>query len=319
MDKEYNHIVFCINDDYAKYLQVVIKSIVCHNCDQNIIIHILSDYLSGNNIRLLNDVVCNTSSIRIEIHIIDDVALKGLKISRKWPIQAWYRLLIPQILDKSIRVALYLDADTLVVGNLNDVFSTNLDGISIAAVIEASVFNKSYYERLGMRNDQRYICSGVLLMNLDFWREHDLSRKMIAWAKCNNLQLPDQDTINYFCRDSKKVLPLRYGIVHFFFCSDEFYKEPYLSELQDCLEHPIIIHYAFCYPWQKDASRHIMHKEWVKYNRMLSHPVKSTYNAKGWLLMKMVLWDILHLFKDRRTLNVEEVKAEIKKKKRQLC
>ena len=42
----------------------------------------------------------------------------------------------------------------------------------------------------------------------------DLSKTIIKWGYDNNdiIRFPDQDTINYLCRDSKIVLPLRYGI-----------------------------------------------------------------------------------------------------------
>lgn len=299
MSGERLHIVFCVDDSYARYLPVVVKSIICNNPSHSTVIHVLSDFLSAKSVRLLHEAAGDAANISLEIHIVDDTPLRSLRTSDKWPIQAWYRLLIPEVLGADVRRALYLDTDTLVVGDLGELFAADLEGVSIAAVVEASVFDRANYERIGMEYDERYVCSGLLLMNLDYWREHRLTQKIIEWAALRRTHMVDQDAINYVCRDSKKILPMRYGVVQFFFDSKEFYREPYLSELENCLEHPVIIHYAFCYPWQRDAAPHIMHGEWVKYNRMLRHPVRSKYKGRGWPLIKTALKNILFPADDR--------------------
>ena len=135
-----------------------------------------------------------------------------------------------------------------------------------------------------------------MLMNLDYWREKDLSKTIIKWGYDHNdiIRFPDQDTINYLCRDSKIVLPLRYGIMDYFFKTDSFYQEPYAQELRDCIEHPAIIHYAGMNPWKRELATSLMQDEWEKYNKMLPHPVKKEYITKGWNLVKMYIWNILH-------------------------
>ena len=47
-------------------------------------------------------------------------------------------------------------------------------------------------QRLGI---ERYINSGVLLLNLDYWREHDIEARCIRWLEGNRERatMPDQD------------------------------------------------------------------------------------------------------------------------------
>lgn len=50
--------------------------------------------------------------------------------------EAYYRLLVTELLPKNIERALYLDTDILIRGNLKDLYNINLDGNLIAAVID---------------------------------------------------------------------------------------------------------------------------------------------------------------------------------------
>lgn len=310
-NKNCRHIAFCADNIYSQYIAVAIKSIAENHQSSFVNVHFLTDYISEANVRKIREVVDEYEQIEFEVHHVDDSLLRTLKVSAGWPIQAWYRLLIPEILDKSIKTVLYLDVDTLVVSDLGELFAANLDGVSVAGTVEASVFDKSYYERIEIEYDEAYLCAGVLLMNLEFWRNHNLTQKMIDRAKTHKTKMVDQDAINYVCCDSKKILPMRYGVVQFYFSIDEFYREPYLSELSECLERPAIIHYASCVPWYKDVSRHVFYDRWIKYNDMLRHPVRRRYKSKGLLRLKLIIWNLLHPFERREYMTTDAVRVKI--------
>lgn len=289
------HVAFCINDGYAHYIAVSIKSIAENHRDSDVSIYILSDYISQGSRKLLDSVVGIYENILLTIIIVDDNALRGLKDT--WTIYTWYRVLLPQYLPSEIHRVLYLDADTIVAGNICELFIMDMNDKAIACVVDPESFKSETYSRLKYDSSKQYVCAGVMLMNLDYWRVKDLSSTIIKWGYDHNdiIRFPDQDTINYLCRDSKIVLPLRYGIMDYFFKTDSFYQEPYAQELRDCIEHPAIIHYAGRNPWKRELATSLMQDEWEKYNTMLPHPVKKEYITKGWNLVKMHIWNILHL------------------------
>lgn len=66
-------------------------------------------------------------------------------------------------------------------------------------------------------------------MDLEYWRKYRLAEKMIQWARRNENKLKkmDQDAINYICQYTKILLPLRFGVVQWFFHIDNFYASPY--------------------------------------------------------------------------------------------
>lgn len=307
------HIAFGINDAYAPYISVTIKSIVENNRKNDIHIHVLTDKISKSNQRRLADAVDGCKSAKLEIHTVDDCFLNGLKTG-VWTIYIWYRVLLSNILPVEVKKVLYLDADTLVATDLRELFSIDMTDKSIAACIDVQSFDDGTFERCKYDKSKKYVCSGVLLMNLEYWRENGLADKLIDWATRHRelITFPDQDAINHVCRDSKIVLPLRFGILNVFFKYDLFYRDEYAEQLRDCVERPAIIHYAGCYPWIRFFDSHPMQYEWEKYNNMLPHPVGRVYLPKRWLHVKVILWKLLHHpFKKKTRLTVEDVKRRL--------
>lgn len=313
MKKSEFNIVFCVDNIYSVYLTVTVNSIIKNNNDIRIIIHVISNYISDTNLRRLFDVINKSKNVELRIHLIDDNILEPLKTTKNWTIQTWYRILIPDILGIDVHTALYLDADTIITGSLKELLLIDLTDKAVAGVPEANYFNEEYYKRLNYEIEKGYICAGTLLMNLDFWRKNSLTKKMIEWAKRNYsiLKMLDQDAINYFCRDTKLILSLKYGVVQWFFINENFYQGSFLSQLREALESPIIIHYAFCNPWEKDSQRHIMFNEWEKYNRNLRNPVKRKYRSRGLLKIKIILWNIIHRKESNHYLTKMEVLRRI--------
>ena len=311
MEKHTIHIAFCVNNNYIPYIIVTCISILENNTSNNITIHVFIDTISEKNKRLLKDNIKKYKNGKIEIHLVNDSLLIGLKDT--WSIYAWYRILIPEILPDNIHRILYLDADIIVKDNLEDLFLINMDDKSIASTIDIETFNEETFLRCKYDKDKKYICSGVLLMNLDYWRKENLTNKIILWAKENNhlIKFPDQDTINYICQDTKILLPIRYGIQAPFLTNNKFYKEPYYQELKDCITKPAIIHYAGCNPWIKELSTHPFTIDWIKYNKKMTKPVKRFYKTKGWLFFKMIVWNILHPNRNKNKLTIEDVKNRL--------
>lgn len=286
------HVAFCVNDLYAKYISVSIKGLLENNSNP-LAIHVLSDYVSEKNVLYLKNLVKLYPHATLDIIIVDDSKLRGLKDT--WTIYTWYRVLLPEILSADVHRVLYLDADVLVSGNIEELFLLDMTNMAIAGTIDFQSKDKSTYQRCGYEAEKEYVCAGVMLMNLDYWRMHDIANKVITWGRENNdrIQFPDQDAINYICRDAKLLLPLKYDIVDGFF-HDDYYYQNYPQELRECVESPIIIHYAGQAPWVVEISNHLLQDEWERYNKLLSNPIRKVYQSKGLLKLKVIIYRLLH-------------------------
>lgn len=301
------HIAFGIDNAYAPYIAVTIRSIVENNRRSELRIHVLTNGISEKHLRRLHEAVGDSGRVHLDIHIVDDSALHGLKTG-VWTMRTWYRILLPDILPEDVHRVLYLDADTLVTDDLRELFATDMTDRSVAAVIDTQTLDERAFERCGYDPRKLYVCSGVLLMNLDYWRANALADKLADYAERNaeRIIFPDQDAINSICCDSKLILPLRYGILNAFFLNDAFYAEPYAEQLRECLERPAIIHYAGCYPWIKPFAVHPLNGEWTKYDKMLTHSVGTTRFPRKKLYIKVLIWQMMHPFRKRAKISADE-------------
>jgi lipopolysaccharide biosynthesis glycosyltransferase len=113
------------------------------------------------------------------------------------------RLLLPELLPESDRV-LYLDADTVVLGDVLGITATELGGKPLAAAVDPII--PTWGSRGGVQNaavragreETAYFNSGVQLMNLPVWRATGLAEAAFAYAlrEGEALLLADQEMLN---------------------------------------------------------------------------------------------------------------------------
>lgn len=93
---------------------------------------------------------------------------------------------------------LYIDADAIVVDNIQELWDIDLKDKVLAGVHEGGEWSK----HLGIEGmDDKYINSGVLLINLDLMRKKRLDQAMIKLLNNKRYAFPDQDVINVVCKD----------------------------------------------------------------------------------------------------------------------
>lgn len=247
----------CFDDGYVPYASVTIRSIADHaKAEDETVIHVVSDYISDGHKTFL----CKVAGIcKVEFHLVEDLSLFADVPVLGWGIYSWFRLLLPRVLPNEIHKILYLDCDVIVNESLDELFTMDMEGRSIAACIDKQAYEPMRYVKLGYDSSLRYICSGVLLMNLDYWRANNLVDKTIAFGRANatKIDFPDQDSINYVCRETKIILPPRYSALVTYFTYEPFIQEHH-NQMMDMIDSPSIIHYAGYQPWlyHKNKSVH---------------------------------------------------------------
>ena len=201
-------------------------------------------------------------------------------------ISAYYRLLLTELLPNNIDKVIYLDSDIIVRHSLEDMYRTDIENIAVAVVPdmdEGSIqkFNYLRYEqRLG------YFNSGVLLINLKYWRKHNLLNEYIIFATQypERLKFHDQDVLNYVLRESKKVLPLKYNVQDGFFKKNPNMSWVYEDELREAINEPYVVHFT-CgrnKPWIKGCE--VPYKEeFFKYRdftKWKNDPLKGSFKIR---------------------------------------
>lgn len=289
-------ICFSINNGYVDYCRVAMVSVLENN-KSPIHFHILTDTLLPKNILKLQE-TAETYGAVVSVYDIDDNRLKNQKTT--WSKYGWYRIFAHEVIPANIHKVLYLDCDTIVEDDISELFNVDLTGKSLAAVTD--LMEVYFYDdnHLGYPKEKGYFCSGVLLMNLDFFREHDLANKILEFAEKNpdRINFPDQDALNYICQDTKITLPLKYGILAQFF-TDEKFINSFKKQVFEALEHPKIIHYANCAPWIIESNPHYFDHLFWKYAKFLPK-IRPIHCCQGSALLKLYIKKALGILKIKK-------------------
>ncbi len=192
----YNALIPCLNS-------------IDHNSTKNIDL-----YFAGNLTTEAREIISNQFP-RIHLVYIDVESFPDfyeevtrLNVTTIFPQASLYRIIAPFII--KVDRLLYLDADTIVNGDIYELFSLPFS-TSIAVVKEASDFVKN--RKVGDKTLADYFYSGMILFNCtqikDKYSLADLTASIAKTGTC--LDYPDQDFLNYFYAEDKTLLPLRYN------------------------------------------------------------------------------------------------------------
>lgn len=190
---------------------------------------------------------------------------------RYLPKAAYFRLIAPYIMPENVDKALYLDCDIIINGSVERLYNENIYHAAVAAVPDLP--NEQTYHRLGLKKEDWYFNSGVLLMNLQYWREHHVTERCLQCLKKEKEKIVfhDQDTLNLVLKNEKQRLSVMYNFQTNFLnenvkSNDIIYQEvkPYLTREKQ----PIIIHYIYkVKPWHR-YDNHPYHDYFMYYRKI---------------------------------------------------
>ena len=180
------NVAYHSSDAYARILAVSIASLFENNksCDE-ITVYIIERGITDENKSALDSIAQKYSRSIIyipmpDINVKEDLQLK--KVKKKWIFDSYCRLYLDDLLPESIDKVLYLDSDVLVTDSLQELWNTDLRNHVAAGVKDC--INKKYYELLGIKEGAHYCNSGVILINLQKWREEHLGLFMSEMDMC---------------------------------------------------------------------------------------------------------------------------------------
>ena len=150
-----------------------------------------------------------------------------------WSKATCYRLILPELL-KDVPVCLYLDSDTLIVGDVTPLWETDMEEYCLAGVFEDISSVRECTVGTRIPDIDSYVNAGILLMNLQMIRQKKLTEELIRSVM--DFMLLDQDALNVACYGMIRLLPEKYNYI------------PGISEAS-----PVIIHFKmmdYIRPWK---------------------------------------------------------------------
>ena len=248
-------IAYAPDDNYVNQTVVSMKSALEHNEQVEFII--MYSKLSAESMQKLGAVGGSLRLIKM-----DESQFADLTLSKWVTVQAWFRIKLPDLC-KDLDKVLYLDCDTLIRGNLDELFSMDLTGKYLAGVKDVWGVSK-YVKRLGMKSGV-YVNSGMLLFNCDYCRKEHFFDKVVDFAKNNAkiIEFCDQDSINKVVDEHKLVISPKYNLMDTWWRGGyyEFEGEEETEYLQ-AKENPVIAHLTGLKPAFKGCGNKFKDEWW---------------------------------------------------------
>ncbi len=254
-------VVIASDDHYAPHLGALIVSIFDNiSSDATVDLLVLDGGISEENQDLLMRLVPAGSSLHF-IPMRDEFThyFTHMHFSRA----TFFRLVLDGIL-KSRDKVIYIDCDTIVLGDLCELWEIDMEDKSIAAVHDyimdhfckskvlsadftGSLPARAYlrdYVGISAEHCDHYFQAGLLIMNLSRIREQGLAKRMTDSLLAKKYWFLDQDILNkYFC-GSHINLPAEWNFVN---CTDDIsasLDQDRALELRDARKNLKLIHYA---------------------------------------------------------------------------
>ncbi len=238
-------VFYSVDDNYLPFLAVSIRSLIDNlSPDTKCEIYVLNNGLSAPHSIQLTE----SESARVKIRFVD-VSAKLVPLAKKLNLRDYYtasiyfRLFIPSLFPK-YKKAVYIDADTVINGDITQLYRMPIGNRLVAAAADdiiASCADFRNYAQEGLGIPYReYFNSGVLLMNLEQFRLQEIEDKFVYLLNRYHFDTvcPDQDYLNVLCRDQVLFL-------------DKGWNK--MSIDCDYDGEPNLIHYnMFFKPWQYD-------------------------------------------------------------------
>ncbi len=242
-EKDTVQIFYATDDKFTKYVYVSIFSLK-ENADKTRFyhIHILNSGLNKDAIKMFLPLEDEHFTISF-----DDVTMYMADIKDQLPLRdyyampTYYRLCIVKMFPDLDKV-LYIDGDTIVRGNIGELFDTDIKDNYIGAAPEAASncnpLIGDYTEKCLGVGREMYFNAGVLIISLNKFREHAVLEKFIKMVGTYTfIVAQDQDYLNVICKDHVYYFSSLWN-------AEVFFPTPYKEEDYK------IIHYIFAAkPW----------------------------------------------------------------------
>lgn len=208
---------FGVDANYVKYAGVVMTSIVLRHIGRPVCFHLLCDGvpLPEDQARL-DDFTRLYKNTRIFIYDAHEALVKLPGLAGAAPARlnktVFLRILMPMLVPRELTRIIYLDADTLCVGDVDPLWRMELSGHPLAAVSEDEEERSA--KRLQL-SQGRYLNAGFMVIDLEVWRAQHLTEKVLEVYRKYGKDYPllEQDSLNKvldgnFCAPAKQQICL---------------------------------------------------------------------------------------------------------------
>ena len=202
-------IALCTDENLVEHIGTLLYSIDVNTSsfvDVYIMYYNLSEK-SLDELARLNDIFATVKVHMIRVSDKQQEKLSKISLATDLPITSCYRFILADLLPNQDRI-IYLDIDTLVLGDLTELWKTDLEGSFIGVARDAILYEDMDINQKFVFEKEVYFNSGVLLVDLNLFRKYEVGNKLVKFAidTTKYCKYGDQDVLNYYFMGALKVL-----------------------------------------------------------------------------------------------------------------
>lgn len=214
------HVIYASDDGGWTCLKVAVHSLLTHvDLTKPYVIDLLTGEggLSAEHVRDLQAMTAG----KVGLHIHDagpclDANRAALEAANRGrTLMIWARIFSGDLLPDVDENVVYLDTDTYINGDLEELFRVDLGTAVLGMVPEAIRGGRAGTFRRACISQEvvRYCNSGVLLFNPATWRREQVKERLLDWVDRwkDDTRCPDQDALNALFHDRMVHLPPKWN------------------------------------------------------------------------------------------------------------
>lgn len=273
-------ILCTIDNNYVQQCCCMLVSFFDNNRRGKHSVHLFSEKMAPENQNIIRNLVESYQGIFYYYQVdSSEFGSCSMKNMGYYTMAIYHRLLMVRLLPDNLDRVLYLDCDLVVDGSLEEFWGMLLDNYALAAVDELNSCAPDVFERLGYDAKYGYFNAGVLLVNLKYWRDNNLTNAFLEYMSSHSdkLKTHDQDVLNALLHDKCKHVSRKWNTEEAFY---HYYvikkwRKMNSKEMKKVLFNPVIIHYSWKpKPWEKSC-RHPLRLKYFFYLNKIT--LFSTY------------------------------------------
>ena len=178
-------IFFAIDDGYTPFLAVALQSLIDNaNKEYKYLIKVLHTNVQKEHMEQIKKFESENVSIEfVDLSYYIEKVKDKLYTRDYYTNTTYFRLFLPELYPQYDKV-LYLDSDIIVVGDISELYNTDMGTNLVAAAPDDIIqYNKVFQDYaelvVGVASYKNYFNAGVLLMNLDELRKFNFQEKFL--------------------------------------------------------------------------------------------------------------------------------------------
>jgi lipopolysaccharide biosynthesis glycosyltransferase len=253
-NKEVLHIGFGIDSRFALGMGVLMTSIILNNPNRNIAFHVFTDGIEKGDTERLQ-VLAQKERVEITIYYINLEVFINFPTSLGWSHATYYRFIMGEKLYGTADKMLYLDADILCVGSLQELLETDMGNNIILGIDDCMTDFDVKVRNLSIQHG-RYFNAGVMYIDVNKWHAEKIADRamQLIMEDPQKYKSLDQDVLNVLLDGRTQYVDIKW---------DHIYNMSFMNHKLP--KNTILIHYTGDKPWHRWTEHHFMVERYYEY------------------------------------------------------